>query len=289
MAQPAQLTQVTQGDLGNTKTKSPPPSKSTRSRKWCFTLNNYTDEEYDTLTQRFINKGWKYIIGKEVGEDKKTPHLQGYVETKSAVAFKTIKDFCNRLHLEKAMGSTKQNYTYCSKENNYVTNITVKLTDEEYEAKRYQDILKKEYGDVKWRPWQQEIITILDGEPSNRLVHWRWEATGNVGKSYLCKYLALTRDVIICSGKRADVLHQVSEAIKKRRDPKIILLDVPRQAMDYINYGTIEEIQNGCFYSGKYEGGTVVMSKPHVIAFANTPPDYSSMSEDRWDVKEIIP
>lgn len=69
------------------------------------------------------------------------------------------------------------------------------------------------------------------------------------------------------------------------RPPKIIIIDIPRYNMDYISYGGMEEIKNGCFFSSKYEGGMVLMNSPHVIVFANQPPDEGMMSKDRWKVK----
>jgi len=48
-----------------------------RFRNIVFTLNNYTDDEYNNLLN---HKEFKYvIIGKEIGE-KGTPHLQRYAE-----------------------------------------------------------------------------------------------------------------------------------------------------------------------------------------------------------------
>jgi len=45
------------------------------TRAWCFTLNNYTEEERDALRSLKC----KYIVfGYERGEEG-TPHLQGYV------------------------------------------------------------------------------------------------------------------------------------------------------------------------------------------------------------------
>lgn len=47
-----------------------------RTRAWCFTLNNYSEKEYETIkgvSCRYI------VVGKEVG-DSGTPHLQGYIE-----------------------------------------------------------------------------------------------------------------------------------------------------------------------------------------------------------------
>jgi len=77
-------------------TKSPP-----RFRRWCFTLNNYDEVEYNTIMDYLKHSKHTYIVGKEIGENG-TPHLQGYLSSKNAISFKTLKNLNNRLHLEPA-------------------------------------------------------------------------------------------------------------------------------------------------------------------------------------------
>lgn len=53
-------------------------------RNWCWTLNNYTDEELfelETLCDNADNEVRGICWGHEVG-DNETPHLQGYLELK---------------------------------------------------------------------------------------------------------------------------------------------------------------------------------------------------------------
>lgn len=274
------MTQMTQQDLGNTKPNPSAKAKTLRSRKWCFTINNYDEKENDTITQ-LLSDG-KYVVGEEKGEAG-TPHLQGYVEYTSARTFASMKKLLPRAHIEKAKGNTKQNYDYCTKEGKFKTNMDFRTPTE----KLHTICLESEYKDVEWKPWQREVLNILENKPDTRKIHWFWEPTGNIGKSYLCKYLALTRDVIICEGKKNDIFNQVLTSVNNGKVPSIILLDVPRTTLDYINYGAIESLKNGLIYSGKYEGGICAFPIPHIIAFANEEPDVSAMSADRWAIHSL--
>ena len=148
-------------------------------------------------------------------------------------------------------------------------------------------VLEDEYKEVKWKPWQTEVLKILKDKPDRRKIHWFWEETGNIGKSYLCKYLALTQNIIICEGKKTDVFNQVREALEMGKDINIVICDIPRSSQEYLNYGALEQLKNGMMYSGKYEGGQCIFKIPHVICFANELPIMSKMSKDRWDIREI--
>lgn len=111
------MTRKNLGVGGNTKT----PTDDEKIRKWCLTLNNYSDDEVERLLTHVTQKKWKYIIGFEVGEKCETPHLQIYIEHKNAIRWKTLKDINNRFHIEATRGSEVMNLGYCSKEFNYET------------------------------------------------------------------------------------------------------------------------------------------------------------------------
>lgn len=86
-----------------------------RVRDYCFTLNNYTDEECDAIKQTEC----RYIIfGKEIAPTTGTPHLQGYIyfdEKKSMTYILKLKGW-NRVSLREAKGNADQNKTYTSKD-----------------------------------------------------------------------------------------------------------------------------------------------------------------------------
>lgn len=85
-----------------------------KRRDWCFTLNNYTEDEI--LQVNGIE--CKYLVyGKETGANG-TPHLQGYIYFKNARKFSGVKSsFPQRTHLEAAIASAEKNIAYCKKGN----------------------------------------------------------------------------------------------------------------------------------------------------------------------------
>lgn len=91
---------------------------NTRSRAWCFTVNNYSDE--DTSRVEEVSSLTSYLVyGKEVGE-KGTPHLQGYMYFDNAKSFSKIQKIMPKgTHLEVAKGTPDQAATYCKKDADY--------------------------------------------------------------------------------------------------------------------------------------------------------------------------
>jgi hypothetical protein len=90
-----------------------------KSRNWCFTINNYTEEELDFLhaTENLVPHYLRYMMfGKEVGKEG-TPHLQGFFCMKNAIRFNSAKQVVgNRAHLEIMNGTIEHNVTYCGKD-----------------------------------------------------------------------------------------------------------------------------------------------------------------------------
>lgn len=94
------------------------------SRRWCFTLNNWTVTEYEQIIDKINNTMADIVryavIGKETGETG-TPHLQGYLSLTKVMRLKAIKVLLgDRAHAEPAKGTEEQNHDYCSKEKNFV-------------------------------------------------------------------------------------------------------------------------------------------------------------------------
>lgn len=97
-------------------------SYMSRSKYWCFTINNYSDEEYDSILLAFDiqeNRISYIIFGIEVGEQK-TQHLQGYVEFTDRPRLHQVKQRINeRGHYERRRGTSEEASVYCKKDDRF--------------------------------------------------------------------------------------------------------------------------------------------------------------------------
>jgi hypothetical protein len=272
------MSTVAQSDLGNTRAKS----RNSRGRRFCLTLNNYTDTEYKELNEWLTQKSIGFCVGKEIGEQG-TPHLQIYFECKNQMRFSTIKKFNQRLHIEKAKASREKNIEYCSKEGDFICTFVKEKTVKEI-------IIEKRYTNIIWKDWQKKIIDILESEPDARSIYWVYDPIGNKGKTFLAKYIAIKYDALICSGKTNDIFNQLNNWRNDNKNTAQIppcIVDITRSEFCHCNYAALEAVKTGLVYSGKYEGGTIIGTAPHVIVFANYMYDETKMSEDRWKLIEI--
>lgn len=82
---------------------------------WCFTLNNYTpdeEKEVQALNCTYL------VYGREVGEEKKTPHLQGYIRYDSGISFQDLSVAIPRARLS-VTRSVKASIIYCKKDGDF--------------------------------------------------------------------------------------------------------------------------------------------------------------------------
>lgn len=85
------------------------------TKNWCFTVNNWTDEDILDVSK------WpaKYTIyGKEVGEQG-TKHLQGFTVLLKNSKLSGVKKLHSKAHWEASRGTWKQAADYCKKEGDY--------------------------------------------------------------------------------------------------------------------------------------------------------------------------
>ena len=265
-----QMPHVATSKLGNTK----PVCKG---RKWCLTVNNYTEEEYTEMISTFTMKNWLHIVGKEGATDA-TPHLQVYIECKSTIRFCTLKKLFPRAHIEKAKGNKEQNLKYCMKEGDFASNMKLP-----HVPKPVLDPLEGR----ELYPFQKDILELIKTPPGDRLIHWYWDNVGCKGKTTLAKHIRMNHNAVYVQGKAADIKHGVIERIKLMGEVDIVMMGLPRTYETFVSYDAIESCKDGMFFSGKYESQDCVFNPPHVIIFANFPPQIDKLSADRWVITRL--
>lgn len=103
--------------------------KEFKSRRYCFTIHNYTQKDL----RRFLalaescEKHRYILVGLEIAPDTNTPHIQGYIELNSAQRFSYLHNYFDferkgqvlKFHIEIANGTAEDNKKYVSKDGNF--------------------------------------------------------------------------------------------------------------------------------------------------------------------------
>lgn len=302
-------------------------SARTKGRHWCFTLNNYSGAELQSLSELGTASQCTYLIyGKEVGESG-TPHLQGFVSFKNVETFNTVKSWVGlRCHLEKARAADlSKARDYCKKENDWTEfgifeNNQGKRTDWD----KFRSFVI-ELGRV---PSERDMYTSFPGLyarysrhcmkaarawlPDRQLVPeeqvprfgWQTRVYARAVNPPIDRKITFVVDPSGNSGKTWLCLKLMSLfpdrvqilGIGKRDDlaymldesKNIFLVDIPRSQMIFLQYSVLEMIKNGLVISPKYESGVKVLhSSASVIVFSNEPPDMTALTSDRYEIINI--
>lgn len=293
-----------------------------RTRSWCFTLNNYTDE--DLLRCKLVGEmsGTTYIVfGKEVGESG-TPHLQGYVWFKSPRKLPAVKALIGeRAHFEPRKGTHAQAADYCKKDGDFqefgrapnpgkrsdLASFAELVKSGAEESKlldlypglmakypKFVDTCRNIQGNAKTLAELkqgyaesklrpwQDIVITNLKKQGDRKVLWVVDPEGNAGKSWLTKYLYSTLNAFMCTGGK---IADVAYAYNRQ---EYVVFDFTRSREEYVMYDVIESFKNGYLFSAKYNSVNKVFPHCKVVCFSNFWPDRSKLSKDRWDVHRII-
>ena len=248
-----------------------------RARGWCFTWNGYDEGSLRSLTQCFRDCA-KYVVQEEVCPKTGADHLQGVLYFTQAKTFSAVQKYLPGAHLEKVKRPFAA-FNYCQKQKSrkpggkqWIGGLEITCPDPLEGKELY--------------PWQAMVMDLLAQEPDERTILWLWESKGCVGKTALCKSICLNNDrAYYVSGKASDMKCAIAGMAVK---PTILLMGLTRSIEEYVSYQGIEEVKDGIFFSGKYESKMVMYKCPHVVVFANFPPQTEKMSADRWRVVEIV-
>lgn len=138
--------------------------------------------------------------------------------------------------------------------------------------------MKNQFNTANLRPWQKELVEELKKPPDDRTIIWIVDIKGNEGKTWFGKWAHVNMDAqCLANGKSSDIAH----AYEGKR---IVILNLARHQMGFINYDIMEKIKDGQIWSPKYESTTKYFESPHLVVMANQWPDLHKVSLDRWKV-----
>ena len=172
--------------------------KDKKTRNLFFTLNNYTEDDYNEIKE-WIDKlaaEEKYgIVCKETAPTTGTPHLHGYLEFKNDMRWGTLKNILPRANLQKRKGKPHQVIAYCKKDGSYYENGTPSKQGQRTDIDDAADLIKQgksikevanEYPStyIKFHKGLERLKALQFTNRSERpKVFWYWGTSGT-GKTY---------------------------------------------------------------------------------------------------------
>nr|WAE42357.1 MAG: replication associated protein [Cressdnaviricota sp.] len=262
---------------GNISSPSSPKKQGNQLMAWFFTYNNYPESAIERLETTFQQICKKYIFQCEVGEEG-TPHLQGQIFLKKKMRWSEF-DLPLQMSWYKTKNA-KAAVVYVGKEATS-TGRRFKWGNWPKEAEPVRVV-------VPTYKWQTDLLFKLQEQPDDRTINWYWETEGHVGKSVLRRYNIIVNNATqVQKGKFSDIMNLVFET--NMDECRCIMFDLPKENGNHISYSAIEALKDGCITNTKYETGVAYFNPPHIVIFANEPPDTSKMTGDRWNIVHIDP
>ena len=296
-----------------------------QSKRWCFTLNNYTEGEVGLIDEVLSSPDHvKYAVyGKETG-DSGTPHLQGFILFTSNKRLNAVKSLISlRGHFETAKGNNSQASDYCKKDGDF---------------KEFGTFPGANKRNCQWKElleWIKECDTpITESDVSERfpslfgryhkgvmsmvrlhgpkykiptdgieLRGWQHQLEQRLQLDPDDRTIEFIVDPLGASGKSFFTQYYISKyenaqilSIGKRDDiahgidatKRVFFFDIPRTQMQFLQYSALEMIKNKYIFSPKYDSQTKVLpGNVHIVVLCNEKPDMNALTNDRYKITEL--
>lgn len=252
-----------------------------RHRSFCFTINNWTPSDH--FGARLLARAAAYgIIGKEIGEECGTPHLQGYIHMPNPISFDKIKKSLPRAHITIAHGNDTQNRTYCSKSTDFEefgtpsigqgTRTDIKALAESIKSREFSlDEIMFEFPEL-YLKYNRGIKDMVQATFSPRTcapqVIWLWGLAG-VGKT---TYVT----------SRHESLYVKDNTMwwdRYKQEEAIIIDDYDT---DSIPYRTLLRLLDHTVFQGQVKGGYIYVNSPYIYITSEYHPSHF------WDGNKLI-
>lgn len=273
------------------------------SRNFLFTLNNYTDEDLESIVAFAESDLCTYLCyGLEVAPTTGTPHVQGYFRARRTMRVTTISRnvphvFAERSHFMIANGSKEANRAYCFKtrDSDPTPNDIVyehdntrqgRRTDLEDAVETMKDqgmrgLIDKHAGTfVKYhsgfRALQASIFS--DRDPTNPPDVWWWYGPTGTGKTRQAFEFATRHGLSIWKSSKDLTWWQGYE------QQQIALIDDFRK--DFCKFHTLLTILDRYPHSVEVKGSSVPLNSPYIIVTSCYPP--WQVYDTREDVGQLL-
>jgi len=296
-------------------------------RAYCFTLNNFTAEQAAAVKEKLPATAKYCVVGEEKGEEKETPHLQGYVQLPKRERFSTIKSWwTNQInaepHIEGAKASPQQNRVYCTKEGKYWEHGAVpcqgKRNDLPAFLKAVEDGREEtwlirnfpcEWGkyykaaEKARKAFKEEKVKVAMKMVYGKKELKDWQKsvveklTGQNDRQVTWVYDPVGNQgkTFLAMWLQADRECYYVDGGKKAdiaygyKDQPTVIFDFVRTGEEFVPYGCIESFKNGIIFSPKYESGSRIFGVCKVLVLSNFFPKKEALSADRWDIVDLTP
>lgn len=293
-----------------------------RVKRWCFTLNNYTADEYACVFPLSVDASYGLppvldyaCVGKEIGAAG-TPHLQGFCSFRERTRISGCRSLLPRAHWEVAR-SVKRAIEYCKKDGDFLEvgeappeSAQGRRTDLELfkaavkSGVRDRKDIREEFSSVcaQYPKFVESYLRDQYDPPSvedHTLRTWQQNlvevALGPVDPRVI--HFVVDKDGNAGKSWLASYLEcKIQKIVQVMKPGKfadmaygyveendVFILDCPRSKQgDFIQYDFLESIKDGRLFSSKYESRMKVFKPPHVFVFMNQDPDMEKLSIDRY-------
>lgn len=259
--------------------------------RWVFTVNQQdgliiNEDSAKTLKQLLSRHCKKWCFQLEKGSENERFHFQG----RASLKIKKRKNELIQLILpewniwwQPEGPDEKASEFYVCKEQ---TRILGPWSDQDETV-----YVPKQLEGISLRGWQSSLrsdITQFD----TRRIHFIIDENGGIGKSTFCLYMQVFHKAIRIPStidKPDDIMQYVCSILVQRKQRKdvYLMLDIPRATKDkqWHKWLTcIEDIKNGALYDHRYRATQWFIDSPGIAVFANSLPDRSLLSADRWTI-----
>jgi len=254
---------------------------SGKARAFCFTLNNYTDEDCVKISKIYD----KYVIyGMEVGEQG-TKHLQGYIIFKNPRSFTAIAKLL-KWHIEISKGSFEANFKYCTKSGVFVELGERPIMGERCDLKTIKEDIKE------GKPWNEVLEGIENyqqlrfAEGLRKYYHksrdiktkvtWVWGPTGTGKSRWAAEEGGSDVYWALADGKWWD--GYVGQ--------NTVIIDDMRK--DFMKFHEILRLFDRYPLTLQVKGGTTEMLATHIIVTTTKPPQTFWEGRSDEDIQQLL-